>query len=65
MRDISNIQLGNEKDIVLWKFGNKGQFTLKSVYNALTINDAGSYHKKIWKGKVPAKIKKKSVANHE
>lgn len=30
---------------------------MKSLYNALTVTDSGLYHKKIWKGKIPAKIK--------
>lgn len=30
---------------------------MKSVYNALTSSDSGPYHKKIWKSKIPAKIK--------
>ena len=44
-------------NVILWKFGNKSSFTVKSVYNALSTNDVGPYHKKIWKGKIPAKIK--------
>lgn len=35
----------------------KGSFSVKSVYNALSTNENGPYHKKIWQGKIPAKIK--------
>jgi hypothetical protein len=44
-------------DMAKWKFGSNGCFTIKSVYKALTISDAGPNHKKICKGKIPAKIK--------
>ena len=44
-------------NVILWKFGNKSSFTVKSVYNALSTNDVGPYHKKIWKGKITSKIK--------
>lgn len=27
------------------------------MYNALTVNDSGPYYKRIWKGRIPAKIK--------
>lgn len=55
--DIHNIQLSDGEDTVSWKLGTKGKFSVKSVYNALTENDVGPYHKKIWTGKIPAKIK--------
>lgn len=45
------------KNFVKWKFGCNGRFSVKSVYNALTMNDTGPYHIKIWKGKIRAKIK--------
>jgi len=37
--------------------GKERKFTVKSVYKALTKNDASPYFWKIWKGKIPAKIK--------
>lgn len=54
--DISMTQLNNSDDYVIWKFGTKGTFTVKSVYNALTANESGPSHRKIWKSKIPAKI---------
>ena len=44
-------------DVVRWRFGNKGRFTVNSIYKALTVNDAGLNHRKIWRGEIPAKIK--------
>lgn len=32
------------------------KFSVKSIYNALTSNEAGSYYKQIWK-EIAAKIK--------
>jgi len=55
--DVANVQLCEGADITTWKFGCHGNFTVKYVYNALTVNDTGLYHKKVWKGKIPAKIK--------
>ena len=55
--DMGKIDFNSADDLVSWKFGPLGRFSVKSVYNVLTISDSGPYHKKIWKGKVPAKIK--------
>lgn len=57
VHDIANVHLSDGVDVVKWKFGSKGHFSVKSVYNALTVNDSGPYHAKIWKGNIPAKIK--------
>ena len=55
--DVTGIQLTKGRDIIRWKFGCNDKFSVKSVYNAMTSNDVVQYHKKIWKGKVRAKIK--------
>jgi len=57
LRRVEKITLTDEEDVVIWKFDKKGCFFVKSVYKFLTTNDAGIYYKKIWKGKIPAKIK--------
>ena len=57
LRDAANFQLVPEKDLIQWKFGNNGHFSVKSFYKTLTISDADPYHMKIWKRKIPAKIK--------
>jgi len=55
--DASVTQLCEGDNIVTWRFGCHGHFTVKSVYSALTRNDTGPYHKKVWKGRILAKIK--------
>jgi len=55
--DASKFQLEEHEDIVVWSLGKNNKFTVKSVYNGLTKNDCGFSHKRIWKGKIPAKIK--------
>jgi hypothetical protein len=52
-----NFQLDNSQDNIFWNLGKSGKFTVKSVYDGLTKDDSGLYHKKIWKSKIPAKIK--------
>lgn len=44
-------------DRIVWSLQENKRFSVTSVYNAITSNDAGTYHKNIWKGKIPAKIK--------
>lgn len=57
LSEVDNIHLSAGDDMTTWKFGNKGLFSVKSVYNAMTANDSGLYAKMIWKGKIPSKIK--------
>jgi len=56
--DACSFQLGHESDNVIWKIGKSNRFNVKSLYNALSCSEFGTYHKRIWKGKIPAKIKK-------
>ena len=46
-KDVKSFQLKNEPDIVLWKLEKNQKFSVKSMYNALTSNDARIYHKRI------------------
>jgi hypothetical protein len=39
-----------------WKLEKNKKFSVKSLYNALTINDAGPLFKHIWKGKSVPKL---------
>jgi hypothetical protein len=57
LNDMSKISLKDCNDVVCWKFGKKGLFTVKTMYDCLTTNDSGPYHKKIWKSRIPGKIK--------
>jgi hypothetical protein len=54
---VSNFQLSSNTDSIVWKFEKKGKFSVKSVYDALTKSCTGVYHKRIWKGKIPEKLK--------
>jgi hypothetical protein len=38
----------NENDIVSWKWGGKGRYNTKSVYDHLTRNDEGMQFQHIW-----------------
>jgi hypothetical protein len=55
--ELSKISPNDSDDIVLWRFGKKCHFSVKSMYDMLIVNDLGSYFKKIWKSKIPNKIK--------
>jgi hypothetical protein len=57
LTDVENLHLVSSNDLVQWKFGTNGLFSVKSVYKAMIASDNGSYHQNIWKGKIPAKIK--------
>ena len=55
--DVHNFELQNAEDIVFWRLEKNRKFSVKSLYNSLTIDDSGPSHNSIWKGKVPQKIK--------
>lgn len=56
-RDASNFRLSTENDRVIWHLGKKGTFTVKSIYNALSCSSYDVCYRKIWRGKIPEKIK--------
>jgi len=56
-RDAANFRLSSIDDSVIWTLGKRGTFNVKSIYNALSNFSSGIYYKKIWKGKIPEKIK--------
>ena len=47
LAEIAIVHLRDGNGVISWKFGNKGHFTVKSVYNALTSNEPGPYLKRI------------------
>jgi hypothetical protein len=57
LNDSISLQLNSDSDVVFWSLENSGKFSVKSLYNGLTKNDSGTYHRRIWKGKIPTKIK--------
>jgi len=54
---MSVFQFTDIPDSVIWKLEKKGTFSVKTVYNGLSRSETGIYHKRIWKGRIPAKIK--------
>jgi hypothetical protein len=44
-------------DDVKWKWGNKKEFNVKTLYDNIDSNCYGSCFNHIWKGKIPPKIK--------
>jgi hypothetical protein len=51
------IRLGEEKDEPVWRWTSNWRFSVKSIYEHLTSDDMGSAYKRIWKSKIPEKIK--------
>jgi hypothetical protein len=45
--DLDIINISDGKDKVTWKFGKNGRFSVKSTYDAMTVNDFGLYNKRI------------------
>ena len=56
-RMLWKFQLTTNDYSVIWLIGKSGKFSVKSVYNALTKSSSRACHKRIWKGKIPEKIK--------
>lgn len=57
IEDARSFQLNPSQDKIQWCLGKGGRYTVKSMYDSLTRSEKGLYQKKIWKGKIPAKIK--------
>jgi hypothetical protein len=49
--------LSNEKDIARWSWEKSGTFSVKSMYNHLFSGDPDEPNTKLWKSKIPLKIK--------
>lgn len=54
---VLNQHLTDCLDDVSWKWSKNGKFTVKSIYEHLARTDAGDPHTRIWKAKIPYKIK--------
>jgi hypothetical protein len=54
---LNNISLEESKDEVFWKWTSNKKFSVKSVYNVLTCDDHGISYRRVWKAKIPEKIK--------
>lgn len=55
--DSLNFATTDTNDVIGWKWEKNNKLSVKSMYNALTTDDNEPAHQKIWKGKIPAKIK--------
>jgi hypothetical protein len=53
---LNNVTLNETKDLPIWKWNANKQFSVKSVYEHLTRDDAGMAYKRVWKAKIPEKI---------
>lgn len=56
-RKVMNQHLTNTPDTIFWGWTGQGKFTVKSTYDHLTANESGEPNTKIWKAKIPYKIK--------
>jgi hypothetical protein len=54
---LNSVTLSDTSDIVLWKWNASKKFSVKSVYDHLTSDDSSLNYKRIWKAKIPEKIK--------
>jgi hypothetical protein len=54
---VFGFEFQNTNYSVKWKWGGKGKYTTKSVYDYLTKDDMGCSFTHIWKAKIPYKIK--------
>jgi hypothetical protein len=58
LRDIlSSCAMGNDKDRPLWIWGKKKSFSVKTMYAHLCRNEIEKHNKRIWKAKMPLKVK--------
>jgi len=44
---VNELSVTNDEDSVIWKFGKKASFSVRSVYKALTVGDSGPFFYKI------------------
>jgi hypothetical protein len=54
---LNSVHLNDEKGSVYWKWTPSRSFIVKSVYEHLTKDECGPKFQRIWKAKIPIKIK--------
>jgi hypothetical protein len=54
---LNEVTLLGEDDLVILKWTTNKKFSVKSIYEHLTKDDKGPNYKRIWKAKIPEKIK--------
>lgn len=55
--DVFRHHRSDNPDKISWAWTRSGQFSVKSVYEHLTRDDSGNPYTRIWKAKIPYKIK--------
>jgi hypothetical protein len=59
---LNQVILGEENDVVMWRWTTSRKFSVKSVYKQLSKHEFGPSFKRIWKAKLPEKNKSVHVA---
>jgi hypothetical protein len=54
---LNNVILSDDRDVPVWKWTKSKKFTVKSVYEFLTKDDCGNSFFRVWRSKLPEKIK--------
>jgi hypothetical protein len=54
---LTTYALGEEKDKPIWIWGKHKKFSVKTMYAHLCRADIENHNKRIWKAKIPLKIK--------
>lgn len=54
---LANLYLNDQQDVIRWSLTASGQFTVRSMYNAMINSDIMPQNRFLWKLKVPLKIK--------
>jgi hypothetical protein len=54
---LNNVSLNGDNDVPLWRWMANKVFSVKFVYNHLTKHEPGVDYNRIWKAKIPEKIK--------
>jgi hypothetical protein len=54
---LNQVILKEENDVVMWRWTTSMKFSMKSIYKQLSKHEFGPSFKRIWKAKLPEKIK--------
>jgi hypothetical protein len=54
---LNMVSLDHEKDMAIWKWNMSKKISVKSVYTSLTRNEVGKSYSRVWKARLPEKIK--------
>jgi hypothetical protein len=54
---LNNFPMNDSEDVAYWKWTTSRCFTVKSVYEHLTRSDDSPDYKRVWKAKIPKKLR--------